>query len=49
MWLVLLSNQKEFSKIPGTPIGFWLNKVQLEIFNNEKNWWIFTAKTWITN
>jgi len=29
------SNQKDFSKIPGSPIGYWLSDKFLENFNNE--------------
>ncbi|MDA9316976.1 BREX-1 system adenine-specific DNA-methyltransferase PglX [Polaribacter sp.] len=29
------TNQKDFSKIPGSPIGYWLSEKFLENFNNE--------------
>lgn len=30
-----LSNQKDFEKIPGNPIGFWLSKTFFQLFDNE--------------
>jgi hypothetical protein len=31
------ANQKDFEKIPGSPIGYWLSEKQFEIFNNNKS------------
>jgi hypothetical protein len=31
------TNQKDFSKIPGSPIGYWLNENVIEVYEKNKN------------
>jgi len=31
-----ITNQKDFEKIPSSPIGYWLSRTVVEIFNNSK-------------
>ena len=43
------SNQNEFSKIPGSPIGYWLSDQMIKIFQQKKIGTIGDARTGITS